>query len=120
MDDLLWTKRAWSGATAYAESKLCDVLLAFAVARRWTNTLSNAVEPGWVPTKMGGPSAPDDLVEGCVTQAWLATSEEAPARSTGVYFYHQRPRSPNPLANNISIQEQLLAECRRVSGIAFD
>src|SRR5689334_22130865 len=35
MDDLLWTKRSWSGSSAYAESKLCDVLLAFAVARRW-------------------------------------------------------------------------------------
>jgi NAD(P)-dependent dehydrogenase (short-subunit alcohol dehydrogenase family) len=31
MDDLLWSKRSWSGASAYAESKLCDVLLAFAV-----------------------------------------------------------------------------------------
>src|SRR5262249_55292262 len=29
MDDLLWTKRAWSGYSAYAESRLCDVLLAF-------------------------------------------------------------------------------------------
>src|SRR5258708_11473823 len=28
MDDLLWSKRSWSGASAYAESKLCDVLLA--------------------------------------------------------------------------------------------
>jgi NAD(P)-dependent dehydrogenase (short-subunit alcohol dehydrogenase family) len=36
MDDLLWTKRLWSSSSAYAESKLCDVLLAFAVARRWT------------------------------------------------------------------------------------
>jgi len=51
MDDLLWTKRPWNGASAYAESKLCDVLIAFAVARRWRNVLSNALEPGWVPTK---------------------------------------------------------------------
>jgi NAD(P)-dependent dehydrogenase (short-subunit alcohol dehydrogenase family) len=61
MDDLLWTKRSWSGPPAYAESKLCDVLLAFAVARRWNDVRSNALEPGWVATKMGGPSAPDDL-----------------------------------------------------------
>jgi NAD(P)-dependent dehydrogenase (short-subunit alcohol dehydrogenase family) len=120
MDDLLWTKRAWSGGSAYAESKLCDVLLAFAVARRWKHVLSNALEPGWVPTKMGGPSAPDDLTEGCITQAWLATSEDTLARSTGGYFYHQRPRSPNPIANDIATQEQLLTECRRVSGIPFD
>ena len=50
MDDLLWAKRAWSGFSAYAESKLCDVLLAFAVARRWKDVRSNALEPGWVPT----------------------------------------------------------------------
>jgi len=120
MDDLLWTKRTWSGGSAYAESKLCDVLLAFAVARRWKTVLSNALEPGWVPTKMGGPSAPDDLTEGSITQAWLATSDDAPAQSTGGYFYHQRPRSPNPITNDIATQEQLLTECRRVSGIPFD
>ena len=44
MDDLLWTKRSWSGFSAYAESKLCDVLLAFAVARRWEDVKSNALE----------------------------------------------------------------------------
>src|SRR6516225_9344355 len=117
MDDLLWTKRAWSGWTAYAESKLCDVLLAVAVARRWKNVKSNALEPGWVPTKMGGPSAPDDLQQGCVTQAWLATSEDELARSTGGYFYHQRARTPNRIANDVGIQEELLAECGRISGI---
>ena len=71
----------------YAASKLCDVLLAFAVARRWKDVKSNALEPGWVATKMGGPSAPDDLHQGCVTQAWLATSDAALARSGGGYFH---------------------------------
>ena len=101
IDDLLWTKRAWSGWSAYAESKLCDVLLAFAVARRWKDVLSNALEPGWVRTKMGGPSAPGGLREGSATQAWLAASDVALARSTGGYFYHQRPHAPNPIANDV-------------------
>jgi NAD(P)-dependent dehydrogenase (short-subunit alcohol dehydrogenase family) len=120
MDDLLWTKRSWSGSSAYAESKLCDVFLAFAFARRWKDVKSNALEPGWVATKMGGPSAPDDPYQGCVTQAWLATSDDELAQSTGGYFYHQRPRAPNPMAADLRIQEELLAECGRISGMPLD
>jgi NAD(P)-dependent dehydrogenase (short-subunit alcohol dehydrogenase family) len=120
MDDLMWTKRAWSAASAYAESKLCDVLLAFAVARRWSDVISNALEPGWVRTKMGGPGAPGDLREGSMTQTWLAVSDDEPTRSTGGYFHHQRPLAPNPIAREAETQEELLALCRRVSGIPLD
>jgi NAD(P)-dependent dehydrogenase (short-subunit alcohol dehydrogenase family) len=119
LDDLLWRRRRGSGAGAYAESKLCDVLLAFAVARRWPDVKSNAVEPGWVPTKMGGPAAPDDLQAGCETQAWLATSDDALAQATGLCFYHRRPRAANPAASDVATQEALIEECRQISGILF-
>ena len=119
MDDLLWKRRSWNGASAYAESKLCDVLLAFAVARRWENVLSNALEPGWVPTKMGGASAPGDLQKAHITQAWLATSDDRLARSTGNYFYRQMLREPNSIARDVRVQDELLAQCARLSGIAF-
>ena len=104
----------------HAESTPCDVLMAFAVARRWKDVKSNALEPGWVATKMGGPSAPDDLHQGCVTQAWLATSEDDLACSSGAYFYHQRLGAANPTASDVRVQEELLAECGRISGIVLD
>ncbi|HEX8505605.1 MAG TPA: SDR family NAD(P)-dependent oxidoreductase, partial [Hymenobacter sp.] len=88
LEDLAWDSRPWSGFQAYADSKLHDVLLAFAVARRWPEVQSNALEPGWVATKMGGAGAPDSLEEGTKTQVWLATSQDPAATVTGQYFYH--------------------------------
>ena len=55
LSDLQWARRPWNGSQAYSDSKLFDVVLAFGVARRWPGVFSNAVEPGWVATKMGGP-----------------------------------------------------------------
>jgi NAD(P)-dependent dehydrogenase (short-subunit alcohol dehydrogenase family) len=83
LDDMLWTERRWEGSSAYAESKFYDVALAFAVARLWPEVLSNALEPGWVPTKMGGPGAPDDMRKAPVTQAWLSVSDDKLAQSLG-------------------------------------
>jgi NAD(P)-dependent dehydrogenase (short-subunit alcohol dehydrogenase family) len=117
LDDLEWKKRSWNGSSAYAESKLLDVILAFAVARLWPDVLSNAVEPGWVATKMGGPGAPDDLEAGPKTQVWLAVSEDPAARVTGEYFYHERPRKPNPEAARTAVQDRFVQECARLSGI---
>lgn len=119
LDDLTWTKRPWAGAQAYAESKLYDTVLAFAVARRWSDVLSNALEPGWVPTKMGGPGAPDDMDQAHRTQAWLAASNDAAAQVTGGYFYHLRPREPNPASRDEAVQETLLAACKTLSGVTL-
>jgi hypothetical protein len=54
-----------------------------------------------------------------VTQAWLATSDDPLARSTGKYFYHQQLREPNPVARDAKFQDELLAECARISGVRF-
>jgi NAD(P)-dependent dehydrogenase (short-subunit alcohol dehydrogenase family) len=116
LDDLQWTTRPWNGAQAYADSKLFDVVLAFAVARHWPRVLSNAVEPGWVPTKMGGPRAPDDLSLGPVTQAWLAVSDDPEAKVTGSYLYHQQPRETHPAARSLDVQEGLLERCAELTG----
>jgi NAD(P)-dependent dehydrogenase (short-subunit alcohol dehydrogenase family) len=119
LDDILWRKRSWNGSTAYAESKLHDAILAFAVARRWPEVLSNCLEPGWVPTKMGGVGAPDDLDQAHLTQAWLAVSDDPEARMTGRYFYHLRPLAPNPQTQNAALQDRLLEICAELSGVPF-
>jgi NAD(P)-dependent dehydrogenase (short-subunit alcohol dehydrogenase family) len=119
MDDLQWTRRRWSGSQAYAETKFLDVLLAFAVARRWPEVRSNALEPGWVPTRMGGPEAPDDMAAAPVTQAWLAVGDGLAAQATGRYFYHQREKSPEPGTRRVALQEALLDRCSALSGVSL-
>ena len=119
IDDAQWTARRWNGAQAYSDSKLFDVVLAFAVARLWPNVLSNALEPGWVATKMGGPGAPDDLSLGAVTQGWLAVSDEPGAKVSGQYFHHQQLRRVHPAAGRVELQDALLASCAELTGVAL-
>jgi NAD(P)-dependent dehydrogenase (short-subunit alcohol dehydrogenase family) len=117
LKDLVWERRPWQGQQAYSDTKLHDVLLAFAIACHWPGVLSNALEPGWVPTKMGGPGAPDDLDAAHRTQVWLAVSHDTAATVTGKYFFHMRQRTPNPSTHDARRQDALLDACRRLSGV---
>jgi NAD(P)-dependent dehydrogenase (short-subunit alcohol dehydrogenase family) len=103
----------WSGHRtpgSYSDSKLFVTTLAMLVARTWPEVFSNAVDPGWVPTKMGGAGASDDLRLGHLTQEWLATSDDPEARSTGGYWYHQRRREPHAMAHDQRFQDELLED----------
>jgi NAD(P)-dependent dehydrogenase (short-subunit alcohol dehydrogenase family) len=119
LSDLQWERRRWNGGQAYSDSKLFDVVLAFAVARRWPRVFSNAVEPGWVATKMGGPGAPDDLQLGADTQVWLATSDDPDATVSGRCFYHRRRTSAAPAASDPEVQERLVEACAELTGVEF-
>jgi NAD(P)-dependent dehydrogenase (short-subunit alcohol dehydrogenase family) len=119
LDDILWKKRRWNGSAAYAESKLHDAMLAFAIARRWPGVFSNSLEPGWVPTKMGGPGAPDDMDQSHLTQAWLAAGDDPKADVTGQYFYHLKRKEPNAQAQDVALQDRLIAICAEISGVAL-
>ncbi len=117
LQDLAWSERKWSGPQAYADSKLHDAILAFAIARRWPDVLSNALEPGWVATKMGGRGAPDDLAQGPRTQVWLAVSDEPAATVSGEYFFHQKPREASPATRDTATQDRLIAAFEEFSGV---
>lgn len=103
----------------YSDSKLYVTMLCMAVARKWPDVYANAVDPGWVPTKMGGPNAPDDLQKGYETQVWLATSEDCAAHVSGRYFYHRKESPYNPQAGDVALQERLLRICGEITGVAF-
>jgi NAD(P)-dependent dehydrogenase (short-subunit alcohol dehydrogenase family) len=96
---------------------LHDVLLAFAVARRWPGVFSNSVEPGWVATKMGGDGAPDDLGQGFRTQAWLAVSDDPAAQVSGENFYHLKLKTPLAATQDTGKQNKLLEACEQLSGV---
>jgi NAD(P)-dependent dehydrogenase (short-subunit alcohol dehydrogenase family) len=117
LDDVLWKKRRWNGSTAYAESKLYDAMLAFAIARRWPGVFSNSLEPGWVPTEMGGSGAPDDIDQAHLTQVWLAAGDDLKADVTGQYFYHLKRTKPNPQCQDPALQDRLIAICAEISGV---
>ncbi len=104
---------------SYSDSKLFVTTLAVAVARLRPDVPSNAVDPGWVPTRMGGPGAPDDLRLGHLTQEWLATSDEPEALTTGGYWYHQRRRDPHPAVPGKQFQDDLLAALARLTGTSL-
>jgi NAD(P)-dependent dehydrogenase (short-subunit alcohol dehydrogenase family) len=115
--DIDWTQRSWNTGKAYAESKLQVVALAFALARRWPDVLSNAVDPGWVRTRMGGAGAPIDLDTGQRTQSWLAVSDEAAAKVSGRYWHHQRQEMPASEAADPDFQDQLIERLAALTGV---
>ena len=80
---------------------------------------SNAVDPGWVPTRMGGPSASDDLELGHRTQEWLVTSDDPRARTSGGFWYHQQLRRADPAVTDPSFHDRLMAALEAHTGLSF-
>jgi NAD(P)-dependent dehydrogenase (short-subunit alcohol dehydrogenase family) len=120
LSDLQYERKPYSGHQAYCDSKLHDVMLAFAVARRCPEVISNAVDPGWIKTKLGGLNATNELDEGAETPVWLATSDDPEARASGRLLKWRRLLAPNPAASDVAMQEGLLEACERLSGVKFE
>jgi NAD(P)-dependent dehydrogenase (short-subunit alcohol dehydrogenase family) len=117
--DIDWNRRPWNAMQAYAETKLQVTALALTLARAWPDVLSNAVDPGWVPTKMGGPAATGDLQMGYLTQTWLAVSNDAAATVSGGYWYHRQHQEPAAQARAPAFQDQLMDRLAALTGVAL-
>ena len=103
----------------YSDSKLHNVMLAKAFARRWPGVESNAADPGWVPTKMGGSYAPDDLGASIEEFRMLALGEGNAKGQTGKYFVDSGLKAPAKAADDVALQDRLVKELERISGVTM-
>ncbi|WP_426562121.1 SDR family NAD(P)-dependent oxidoreductase [Angustibacter sp. McL0619] len=119
LQDLDWSTRPWNGTQAYCDSKLFVTTLALAIARRWPGMISNAVDPGWVPTRMGGSGAPDNLEQGHMTQVWLAVTDASEADLNGKVWHHHQPVPAASAAHNPDFQNRLINRLAELTGLQF-
>jgi len=104
LDDLQFVRRPYDGLPAYAQSKACNRLLTWALARRLAGrgVTANAMAPGFVPaTGLPRHLSPElqhvyagrtgrSVAQGADTAVWLASSSEVEGVS-GEFFYDRRP-----------------------------
>lgn len=112
-------RRLTSGRATYSDTKFWVTALSRELADRRPGTASHAVDPGWVPTRMGGPGAPDDLEEGHRTQVRLATAADVEP-ATGGYWHHQRIQRPHPAVEDGTFRAALVDELARLTGATLD
>jgi NAD(P)-dependent dehydrogenase (short-subunit alcohol dehydrogenase family) len=117
LQDLDWVGQHESAS--YSDSKLFVTTLAAAIARFWPDVITSSVDPGWVPTKMGGPNAPDDFRLGHLTQEWLATSSDPAALVTGGYWHHQRRMQPHAASLDEAFQHELIKTLEQATGVVM-
>ena len=116
-DDIEWNTRSWNGTQAYSDSKLFVTTYAMALARRWPRTVVHAVDPGWVPTRMGGPTATDPIELGHRTQVWLSTATHEQALASGGYWFHRDRLTPAAACLERDFQERLLDHLEVATGV---
>jgi NAD(P)-dependent dehydrogenase (short-subunit alcohol dehydrogenase family) len=111
LDDLQFERRPYEEMQAYAQSKACNRLLTWALARRLegTGVTANAMAPGFVPgTGLVRGLSPEtqrafvgrtgrSVQEGADTAVWLATSPDVDGVNGG--FFYDRGERPCEFRN---------------------
>lgn len=106
---------------SYSDSKLHDMMLANAFARRWGEDIQVvSMHPGWVRTKMGGTMAPGGMDKPAKALAdWAIGQGKLASLKSGAFFTTRGEESAHPGAGNVSKQEELLKICKEVSGVSI-
>jgi NAD(P)-dependent dehydrogenase (short-subunit alcohol dehydrogenase family) len=127
LDDLQFQRRPWEAMKAYAQSKACDRLLTWALARRLegSRVTANAMAPGLiVDTGLYRHTPPQIMarlrerggrtpVDGADTAVWLASSPEIEG-VTGAFF-ENRNEIPCSFRNR-DVEERLWGICENLAG----
>jgi NAD(P)-dependent dehydrogenase (short-subunit alcohol dehydrogenase family) len=124
----------YSGFKVYGRSKLCNILHARELARRWAGSgvTSNSLHPGFVATRFGDESggllsfgvrmaknfaiSPE---KGAETIVYLASSDEV-KKISGSYFYKCRVATPTREAQDDDAAKRLWIETAKLAGIPAD
>lgn len=93
----------------YSGSKLAIMLLMKKFSREYPSIVINAVDPGWVPTRMGGSGANDSLEEGYLSQVYLSESNQGLAIQSGNCLYHRKIEKADTRVTDYQLQDELFA-----------
>jgi retinol dehydrogenase-14 len=118
--DDLQGERSYSGARAYNQSKLANVLFTYELARRTPSITANAVHPGLVSTGFGAgdPGRAQRLfvpvlrpfmkspTQGAATSIHLACAPDLD-RTTGLYFANSKPKRSSKRSYDESVAARL-------------
>lgn len=132
IDDLQFSRRAYNRVTAYAQSKLANILFTEELARRLdpTQVTANCLHPGVVDTGLlqdysGTPHAFSFAMKvfkgterGAQTSIYLASSQEV-AGVSGKYFDDCRPIAPDTATSDETIAVRLWQESERLTGVTY-
>ncbi|NHJ31694.1 MAG: SDR family oxidoreductase [Asgard group archaeon] len=120
IDDYNWDRRTYYLMTAYAESKLYNIMFTFLLAEKLegTGVTVNCLHPGYVKTKIGlnnfflrlltpiVKSGGMSIEEGAKTSVYLASSPDV-KNVSGKFYAKMKEKKPNELAFDKEAQEKL-------------
>lgn len=120
--DVGWVEREgeqFNPSQAYNDTKMHNVLLANAMAKRWPDVQSCSLDPGWVKTKLGGSSAPGGTDAPAEMIAAYAAGESVAGEKTGVYLNPGGIGSPHEATGKAEKQDRLLEIYEGISRVSL-